>query len=139
MLLVMRRSRSFRVIWLLVLGGLGTAALWAFWIEPASLRNQDVTLRLPRWPQACDGLRVAVLGDLHVGSPFNGLVKLRRVVELTNAAEPDVSRAAPARTPPESVAAAAGGRGYAAAPTSGANPPECHGQVENADVSITAS
>jgi len=91
MLLVMRRSRSFRVNWLLVLGGLGTAAaLWAFWLEPASLRNQDLTLRLPSWPQACDGLRVAVLGDLHVGSPFNGLAKLRRVVELTNAAEPDL-------------------------------------------------
>ena len=35
-------------------------------------------------------LRVAVLTDLHVGSPFNGIDKLRQIVDRTNAARPDV-------------------------------------------------
>lgn len=64
--------------------------LWAFWLEPASLRNEDYALELPRWPIGCDALRVAVLGDLHVGSPFNGLSKLVDIVERTRAARPDL-------------------------------------------------
>lgn len=64
--------------------------LWAFWLEPASLRNEDHALKLPSWPGECNGLRVAVLADLHVGSPFNGLDKLEEIVNLTLAAKPDL-------------------------------------------------
>lgn len=35
-------------------------------------------------------MRIAVLTDLHVGSPFNGPAKLRDVVERTNAARADI-------------------------------------------------
>ena len=66
------------------------AALWGFWIEPASLRDEAYRLSVAGWPSACDGLRIAVLADLHVGSPHNGLPKLERVVDLTLAAEPDL-------------------------------------------------
>jgi predicted MPP superfamily phosphohydrolase len=64
--------------------------LWGFVLEPASLRNEDYELAPPGWTEACDGIRVAVLADLHVGSPFNGLDKLARIVELTRAAQPDL-------------------------------------------------
>lgn len=64
--------------------------LWAFWLEPASIYNENYQIRLPNWPAACDGVRVAVLADLHVGSPFNGLDKLDRIVELTVKAKPDL-------------------------------------------------
>lgn len=64
--------------------------LWAVVVEPALLRNEDYTLSPPGWPATCDGLRVAVLSDLHVGSPFNGLDKLQRIVDLSNRAQPDV-------------------------------------------------
>jgi len=40
------------------------------------------------WPSR--SLRIAILTDLHVGSPFNGIDNLRRVVELTNAQQPDM-------------------------------------------------
>jgi predicted MPP superfamily phosphohydrolase len=62
---------------------------WAFWIEPASISVKNYEIALPVWPAGCEGLRVAVLSDLHVGSPFNGLDKLDRVVALTNGARPD--------------------------------------------------
>lgn len=62
--------------------------LWAFWLEPASLtvRQQRIVVPLQRHAD----LRVAVLSDLHVGSPFNGIDNLRRVVALTNEQHPDI-------------------------------------------------
>jgi len=72
--------------------GLAPTALaaWAFMIEPSMLRVREVTLTPPRWPLECDGLRVAVLADLHVGSPWNGPENLARVVARTREARPDV-------------------------------------------------
>ena len=64
-------------------------AIWAF-IEPALLQLKEDELLLPSWPPEQAGLRIALLSDLHVGSPFNGLDKLRRIVEETNAARPDL-------------------------------------------------
>ncbi len=64
--------------------------LRAFWFEPASLRVVDSIVALPTWSEACDGLRVAVLADLHVGSPFNDLKKLEAIVARTQAAAPDL-------------------------------------------------
>jgi predicted MPP superfamily phosphohydrolase len=65
-------------------------ALRAFWVEPASLRTTEYTVVLEPLAHALDGLRVAVLTDLHVGSPFNGIDKLARVVAETNAAGVDL-------------------------------------------------
>src|SRR5258705_13852843 len=70
-----------------VAGGLG---LWTFCIEPASLSVVEHRLEADDWPPALAGLRIAVLADLHVGSPWNGLDKLARIVAETNAAGPDV-------------------------------------------------
>ncbi len=61
--------------------------LWAFWLEPASLSVVEERATL-RWPTR--SLRIAILTDLHIGSPFNGMEKLRRAVDLTNAAHPDI-------------------------------------------------
>ena len=72
---------------LVVAVGLG---LWAFALEPASLTTQQHKLLIPNWSPELSGLRVAVLADLHVGSPFNGISKLHRIVELTNRLTPDL-------------------------------------------------
>jgi predicted MPP superfamily phosphohydrolase len=83
--------RRHRRIWLTGIAVFGCVALalgfQAFWLEPASLRTSEERVSLP-WPAG--PLRVAVLTDLHVGSPFNGIANLRRVVDLTNAARPDM-------------------------------------------------
>jgi uncharacterized protein len=77
-----------------ILGGLLLAplalALWAFVLEPASLEVNRYDLSLPRWPVEQDGLLVALLSDLHVGSPGNGVDKLEAVVARVNRARPDV-------------------------------------------------
>jgi len=66
----------------------GLLSIWAFWWEPAGLQLNEECVAV-KWTPARP-LRVAVLTDLHVGSPFNGLSKVREVVARTNAAEPDV-------------------------------------------------
>jgi predicted MPP superfamily phosphohydrolase len=87
---VTRLASSAVRIALLGLASAAGLALWAFVLEPASLRSATTRLELARWPAPCDGLRVAVLADLHVGSPFNGLTKLERIVELTAGERPDL-------------------------------------------------
>jgi predicted MPP superfamily phosphohydrolase len=57
-------------------------------LEPASLVVTEERIFLP-WA-ARGSVRIAVLTDLHVGSPFNGLAKLHAVLERTNAARPDI-------------------------------------------------
>lgn len=64
------------------------SGLWAFWLEPSRLTVVEQRINL-RW-SARGSVRIAILTDLHVGSPFNGIRKLREVVERTNAARPDV-------------------------------------------------
>jgi predicted MPP superfamily phosphohydrolase len=79
-----------RIRWWIA-GAIGCAAivlgLWAFWLEPASLSVSEQRVPLD-WPGS--SLRIAILADLHVGSPFNGIAKLREIVDRTNAARPDM-------------------------------------------------
>ena len=81
------RRRTWPLRLRVVAGAALVLGLWAFWLEPASLRVSEERVSL-RWPAR--PLRIAILTDLHVGSPFNDLGKLRRVVDETNAARPDV-------------------------------------------------
>lgn len=85
-----RRARPFlrfallATIVALLLGG------WAFWWEPSRLVLREYPLEIPGWPTALSGLRVAVLADLHISSPFNGLDRLQEIVDRTNAQSPDL-------------------------------------------------
>jgi len=63
-------------------------AAWAFWLEPASLTVSEERVLLP-WAFG-QPLKVAILTDLHVGSPFNGIAKVKDTVARTNAAAPDL-------------------------------------------------
>ncbi|MFO1320934.1 MAG: metallophosphoesterase [Burkholderiales bacterium] len=65
-------------------------ALWGFAIEPARLVQKEYSLTLTAWSERCNGLRVAILTDLHVGSPFNTLERLTNIVATVQAARPDL-------------------------------------------------
>lgn len=88
-----RSSRKKRTLrrWLfgLLLVGL-VLGVWALGAEPAYLRVREYPLSIPGWPAGRTGMRIALLSDLHVGSPHNGLDKLEEVVARTNAARPDL-------------------------------------------------
>src|SRR5574340_1103493 len=64
--------------------------VWAFYVEPASLTVHRVTLQIPGWDREQRGLKIAVLTDLHVGSPYWGIDKLKMLVARTNAEHPDL-------------------------------------------------
>jgi hypothetical protein len=63
-------------------------AAWAFWWEPQQLVSREVRLQLPCW--TARPVRIAVVSDLHVGSPFVTVEKLRVVVDRINARHPDM-------------------------------------------------
>jgi predicted MPP superfamily phosphohydrolase len=80
------RSRRWRT-WVFLVLALALT-LWATWLEPASLRVQQVDVLLA-WPYARP-LRVAVVSDLHVGAPYHGLARLPSTVDRINATRPDI-------------------------------------------------
>jgi predicted MPP superfamily phosphohydrolase len=82
--------KPIRVISLALVLGAVALGCWAFAWEPASLTTRAHRLHIPHWRAELAGLRVAVLADLHVGSPFNGMSKLAEIVATTNALAPDL-------------------------------------------------
>ncbi len=64
--------------------------LWAFFFEHLVLNINQHKLWLYNWPKECDGLTIALLADLHTGSPFHGLKKLEEMVERTNHQQVDL-------------------------------------------------
>lgn len=77
-----------RAVLALFLVGFACAA-WGFGWEPRTLVEREYALSLPRWSEACDGLRVDVISDLHTGSPHNGVDNLDRIVRRLVASDAD--------------------------------------------------
>ena len=74
----------------LVATALAATALHTTVVTPRRLRVPEVPLTLPGWPAELDGLRVAVVGDLHAGCPWVDLARVRAVVARVVAARPDL-------------------------------------------------
>lgn len=74
--------------------GAAVAALalvgWAVLVEPGRVSVRTLEFQLPAWPPLLDGLRVAVMGDIHAGAPHVGGDALRAIVADVNRASPDV-------------------------------------------------
>lgn len=85
----MRRRKLAAVLVVLALAAAWLAAE-TFWIGLGRLVVHEVDLEPPRWPRALDGLKIALLSDLHTGSPRNGPANLVRVVDRTNEVQPDL-------------------------------------------------
>ena len=69
---------------------LGLAVFWGFLIEPNRLIIRHEAIHIDNWPHELNGLRIAVLADLHVGGAFMNDKKLRTIVERTNELHPDL-------------------------------------------------
>jgi predicted MPP superfamily phosphohydrolase len=82
----MRSSRLAAVLAL-------TVAAWLFDAtvrNPRRLRVHEVPLRVPDWPADLDGLRVAIVGDLHAGAPWVDMDRVNAVVDAVVAERPDL-------------------------------------------------
>src|SRR4051794_23904073 len=77
-----------------LLGAAGAAAgvaAWATLVEPRLLRVRRVELAPPSWPAALDGLRVALVSDLHAGAPHFGAHRIAAVADRVRAEHADVA------------------------------------------------
>jgi uncharacterized protein len=84
---LVRSKIRIRIVAIALLVAPFLVALWAFGIEPGMLVVRHLRMELPGWNS---DLRIAVLSDLHIGSPHVGLDKLRTIVEKTNAEQPQL-------------------------------------------------
>jgi len=82
-------SRLKKAFWISLLALLILGA-WAFWWEPSSLRIEHRTIAIQRWHPEHSDLKIALMSDLHVGSPHWDLEKLGEAVAATNAENPDL-------------------------------------------------
>lgn len=85
----MNRRTFFKWLGGLALSGAAVAS-YAFGIEPGFLlRVQHYAPALPQWP-ADFKLRIAVLADIHAAEPYMSLARVERIVEASNALNPDL-------------------------------------------------
>jgi uncharacterized protein len=87
-----KRLRGVRGRWLAAGGTAASVATcaWVAWWRPRRVVLRRRALGLPRWPAAFDGLRVAVIADLHTGAPHVDDSKVARIVARVNAERPDL-------------------------------------------------
>ena len=59
-------------------------------LAPRRFRLFEQPLSIPGWPAELDGLRVALVGDVHAGAPWMDLARVRRIVDAVVDARPDL-------------------------------------------------
>ena len=82
----MKRARRI-LLGLLLIAAL--LAFYAFRIEPRRLVVRRDSIAIAGWPASYPPIRLAVISDIHAGSPFIDEAKLARLVTLTNEQHPD--------------------------------------------------
>ena len=83
-------KKRFRVAAAAILVLLVGLIFWSFFIEPNRLVVRQETIRIDNWPTELNGLRIAVISDIHTGGPFIDDQKLRQIVDRTNELNPDL-------------------------------------------------
>ncbi len=63
---------------------------YSYFIEPNRLVITEQTLKIKGWDPAFDGLKIAMISDIHGGSNGASAENIRRVVDTTNAQNPDL-------------------------------------------------
>jgi len=63
---------------------------YSYFIEPSRLVVTEQDIAIKDWDPAFDGLRIAMISDIHGGSNGASAENIRRVVETTNAQNPDL-------------------------------------------------
>ena len=87
-----RRSagKRLQIVFAAIVLLLAGMVFWGFLIEPGRLVVREQTIQIDNWPQQLDGLRIAVLSDIHADNWFVDDKKMRTIVERTNQLQPEL-------------------------------------------------
>jgi predicted MPP superfamily phosphohydrolase len=85
-----RWGKRLRIAFAAIVVLLGACIFWAFLIGPNRLVLHEQTIHIDNWPKELSGLRIAVLGDIHVDRWTVDDKKLRTIVQRTNQLQPDL-------------------------------------------------
>ena len=85
-----RWGKRLRVVLAAIILLIGLVFFWAFLIEPNRLVVREQIIQIDNWPRELNGLRIAVLSDIHAGGWFIDDKKLRTIVQRTNQLQPDL-------------------------------------------------
>lgn len=64
--------------------------LYSCYIEPNRLIVRELNLNIPNWDKSLNGMKVVLVGDLHVGTRNVPLKRVERIVNLVNKQNPDI-------------------------------------------------
>lgn len=84
-----KRSLVFAIAFLLATGVVCLG--YAYFIEPSSLVVNRDEIRIKNWNRAFDGIKIAMIADIHGGSNNVTREKIDEVVRLANAEKPDLT------------------------------------------------
>ncbi len=85
-----RWKKIIRVTFAATIFLIAFAFFWGFLVEPNRLVTHEEAIAINNWPKELDGLKIAVLSDIHVGANFIDDRKLRLIVERTNQLQPEM-------------------------------------------------
>ncbi len=74
----------------IIIALLASAGAYSYFIEPSRLVVHEEDLQIPNWNAKLDGFKVVAISDIHGGANYITEEKIREIVELTNAQNPDL-------------------------------------------------
>ena len=83
-------SKRVRVALDVIILLIAVMMFWAFLIEPNRLVIREQSITIDNLPPALDGLRIAVISDIHAGGSFINDKKLHTIVDRTNQLHPEL-------------------------------------------------
>ncbi len=84
--LLKRLFITFAVITLILV----IVGLYSYFIEPRRLIVHEEILNIPSWSEKLDNFKIVAISDIHGGSHYVDEAKIRRLVEIANAQNPDL-------------------------------------------------
>lgn len=77
---------SFKLIFIVI----SILMIWAFWLEPDSLKITKLAINVPGWHKEHNNFKVAVISDIHFRAPYIDVPKLKKIVKMVNDQKPDL-------------------------------------------------
>ena len=65
------------------------AGIWSVLIEPRWVQRREFIHRVPQFSESTE-IKLAILGDLHIGSPYATLEALQKLLDIIMSEKPDV-------------------------------------------------